>query len=355
MKIFVWSRWLDDILLGTKPPDGIGGAEVQMAMWAKTVVDFNNNTYTFAWRSRLYFKKNSGVLFLPLPWIRKIGVFFSPLKYLYILLLRPDIIILRSNSDLSNILWLKSKVNFKLIFMFASDKDLQTQSLQTQDCWQSKLVDADLIVTQNIFQSKALEYLLPSVNTVMQPNIFHPIFNISDISKQYDFVWVATLNDNKRPNWLINLAKILPNYNFAMVGFGYDKQLLKEVIDSERELLNLKYFGYCSLEVTLKIIASSKVLINTSIYEGFPNVFLQAWSFGMPVISTVNPNEVFTKFKLGFFVATEIELMQSSIALLSDSVLFNQTVERINKYFSETHNPENAYHKIFNKLLINKQ
>lgn len=351
MKIFVWSRWLDDILLGTKPPDGIGGAEVQMAMWAKTVTDFNHKSYTFAWRSRLFFKKNSGVLFLPFPWVRKIGVIFSPLKYLYIILIRPDIIILRSKFDLSNILWLKSKIKFKLIFMFASDKDLQIQNIDSEYCWQRKLVDADLVVTQNHFQSKALEHLHPSLNTILQPNIFHPIFEINKSSKQFDFVWVATLNDNKRPQWMINLAKSLPQYNFAMVGFGYDKILLNEVLDSERKLLNFKYLGYCSLKETLTIIASSKILINTSIFEGFPNVFLQAWSFGMPVISTVNPNGVFTDFKVGFLVENENELMQASCTLMNNSILFNQTVERIEKYFSVTHNPTNAYYKIFNKIL----
>lgn len=353
MKILVWCRWLDDILYGTKPPDGIGGAEVQMAMWAKTCVDFNNKVFTFSWRSSFFLRRNYGIFFLPLPWIRKIGFLFSPLKYLYILLIRPDVIIIRSNSDLSNILWFKSKINFKLIFMYASDKDLQTQNLNNIESWQSRLFNVDLVVTQNIYQSKVFKDLFPGVNTVMQPNIFHPIFDVKVNCKKYDFIWVATLNSNKRPKWFLNLAKSLPNYKFAMVGFGYENQLLKEVLDSESELLNLKYFGYCSLEVTLNIIASSKVLINTSIYEGFPNVFLQAWSFGMPVISTVDPNFVFTKYNLGFFVETEKELVQSSNALFSDPMLFNETVERIRHYFFDTHNPEIAYHKIFNKLFNN--
>lgn len=132
MKVFVWSKWLDDIFLGTKPPDGIGGAEVQMALWAKYLSKNGHKVYTLAWRSRLYFKKLHGILFMTLPWIRKTGVLIDPLKYTYFRIYRPDIVLLRSSSDIQQIGNLKKKYGFKLIYMLAHDFDVISEKAKAQ-------------------------------------------------------------------------------------------------------------------------------------------------------------------------------------------------------------------------------
>ena len=42
----------------------------------------------------------------------------------------------------------------------------------------------------------------------------------------------------------------------------------------------------------------SKILINTSSFEGFPNTFVQAWANGVPVISLkVDPDNIIKKKK----------------------------------------------------------
>ena len=61
MKIFIWGKWIDDIFGGTKPPDGIGGAEVQMAYWSKYLAGLNHKVSTFSWRKKFYFKKHNNV------------------------------------------------------------------------------------------------------------------------------------------------------------------------------------------------------------------------------------------------------------------------------------------------------
>lgn len=347
MKILIWCKWLDDIFLGTKPPDGIGGAEVQMALWAKTLSENNNKVYTFAWRRRLYFKKKMGIRFLPLPWLRKLGVFIDPLKFVYIPILRPDIIILRSNTDLSKIVFLKKIFNFKFIYMLASDKDLSIDNIDASEGWQQNLFNADLVITQNRFQLEGLHALLPGIRSEMQPNIFHPIFEIVSNNKQYDFVWVGTLKSIKRPEWFLNLARSLPEFSFTMVGIGQDKKILEKVLNSEKELPNFKYLGYLPLNEALQTIANSKVLVNTSKYEGFPNVFLQAWYFNLPVISTVNPNDVFSKCNVGFFVEHELDLQSKARLLALDAYVFDQTTFGIKDYFKNTHDPTLAYNLIF--------
>ena len=41
------------------------------------------------------------------------------------------------------------------------------------------------------------------------------------------------------------------------------------------------------------------VLICTSLVEGFPNIFLEAWSYGLPVVSTFDPDNLITEKGLG--------------------------------------------------------
>jgi glycosyltransferase involved in cell wall biosynthesis len=58
--------------------------------------------------------------------------------------------------------------------------------------------------------------------------------------------------------------------------------------------------GKLSHEDTLNQIARSKALISTSPMEGFPNVFIEAWTCGIPVLSLhVDPGGVIEKEGLG--------------------------------------------------------
>lgn len=348
MKIIVWCKWLDDIFLGTKPPDGIGGAEVQMALWSKYLAKNNHNVYTFAWRSRLFNKTFQGVKFLPVPWMRKIGVLFDQLKFAYIPLLKPDIILLRSSSDIANILKYKKKHKFRLIYMLAHDFDVIPKNAKAQHgtAWFDQLAQADLVIAQSRFQEETLKQSLPNIKSTIQPNIFDPIFDISTEEKKYDFVWVGTIKEIKRPNWFIQLAEMYPQYTFTMIGIGQDKALLSQVENSASQLANFTYQGYLPLNKTLQAIANSRILINTSEFEGFPNVFLQAWYFNMPVIASVNPNDVFNHQSVGFFTETFDELVQKASLIMEDKTVFDEMALGVKNYFSHTHDPQRAYDKV---------
>ena len=113
--------------------------------------------------------------------------------------------------------------------------------------------------------------------------------------------------------------------------------------------------GYLSLEETLKYISSSKVLINTSEFEGFPNVLIQAWFYNKPVISTVNPDDVFEKYKIGYFVENEIELTEKAYDLMSKNNIYNLFSSNTKQIFQNYHNPEMAYKKILNKINLDNE
>jgi glycosyltransferase involved in cell wall biosynthesis len=65
---------------------------------------------------------------------------------------------------------------------------------------------------------------------------------------------------------------------------------------------------------TINYIASAKALVSTSNFEGFPNIFLEAWASGVPVISLhVNPGDVINEFGLGNYFDGDYSKMAACI------------------------------------------
>lgn len=353
MKVLFWGRWIDDVLLGLKPPDGIGGAEVQMTLWCYLFSIKKNDVYSFGWRWISMTKRIHGIRFIPWPWVRKIGIVIGNLRFFYRFFVDPDVIFIRSNSDLSYLIR-KKKPHCKIVLMLAHDHDVEEETWKEKNGaqWLSNLEKVDLVVAQSSYQAACLRSLIPSeLHVHIQPNIFFrlPSYEISEKYK-CDFSWVGTLKSSKRPELFILLAERHPEYSFGMAGFGMDKDILEYVKKKSRELENFQYYGYLNYSESINFIAHSKVTVSTSMAEGFPNIFLQAWYFQIPVISYVDPNKSISKFGLGKLFTNLPDLEEAAIALMNDQNLYATFVENISSYFNEHHGAEKAYDRIIKRL-----
>lgn len=354
-KILFWGRWIDDILLGSKPPDGIGGAEVQMALWSVITGKNDNKVYSFGWRRASIHKVLYGVRFIPWPWGRKIGVFTRLLRFMFRFYVNPDVVIIRSSSDLSFLINQKIRANFLLVLMLAHDHDVKLPyaiERHGKD-WFRRLAFVDLIVAQNDFQASELKkHLGHNFKLHMQPNIFFTLKESNRVKhvKRFDFVWVGTLKESKRPELFIQLAESLPEYSFGMIGHGFDSSILGSVTVASSRLSNFNYLGYKSYDESINFISGANVVVSTSLSEGFPNIFLQAWYYNIPVISFVNPNDSITKFGLGIVFQEYEELEQAAIHLVNDKNSYEKVQQNIKTYFAKTHDAQRAYESLMEKL-----
>ena len=143
----------------------------------------------------------------------------------------------------------------------------------------------------------------------------------------YDAVWIAQIRPVKQLGRFLDLAAALPDLRFAIVG-GRDPTTCADEFnaleDRISKLRNVAFLGPLHAERVRETLACSRVLVNTSLAEGFPNTMLEAWSLGVPVVSlTVDPGSVIRSEGLGR-CSGDMETLAEDVRALSRTESLNR-------------------------------
>ena len=248
------------------------------------------------------------------------------------------------------------------IYAGASDMDFVPRKQQirfARDRWlyERGLAQVDRIVVQNTTQLEACRThygrdatLIPSC--YMLPELSRP-------ARGDAVLWVGTVHDYKQPEILLELARRLPRQRFVMIGgsaapgerlhAGY----YEAIRDQAAKLPNVEMTGFLPLEQVEPWFDRGRVLVNTSVYEGMPNTFLQAWARGMPTVATVdvgarlNGRPIYEKFSKIEDGAAELE------RLCSDDLYWARASARCLEYFNREHSSNEVlrrYSRLFDEL-----
>jgi glycosyltransferase involved in cell wall biosynthesis len=154
-------------------------------------------------------------------------------------------------------------------------------------------------------------------------------------------LWVGRISKEKRFEWFLDVAEQCPKISFEVAGSpntysAYAQALMKRAA----ELSNVKMHGRVQHAEMKKIYCRSKVLCCTSEYEGFPNTFLEAWSFAIPVVSTFDPDGVIATNGLGFMAQDVAGIVTCLREVVRSPEIWLRVSRAAKQYYLAHHTPE---------------
>ncbi len=275
--------------------------------------------------------------------------------------IRPDVIYQRVACGYTGLgAYYARRHGARLIWHVAHDQDVTPELLDpgrnfVRNFLEKRSIEYGLrhahqIVTQTEQQATLLQQHYGRTADAVIPN-FHPEpTEVVDKSGPISVVWVANFKPWKQPEVFVRVAASLSNLagvRFYMVGSqatgSGDRAWNDRLMAAIRRTPNLTYLGSQSQAEVNRLLARSHIFVNTSLYEGFPNTFIQAWQRRVPVVSLhVNPDRVLDHEGIGIQVSGEDGLKEALRTLAIDDTRRNAMAERARIYAANHHSYRNA-------------
>lgn len=350
--IICWNTGIDDILINSGK---VAGIPLQMSIWVRMFMAHNWEVYCIT--NRVDERTINGISFFGIQTSAIMGkmhlsFLHELIQYIRIFAkYRPDISVERGATHKLLVLSVLCRLfNCKFIFFGASDNDFipgkEYVAKRYFDMirYHIGLRSMHFFVTQNSSQQKLLKNNYGK-NSLIIPNI--SILKINDCTrKSYDAIWVSNMWPIKRAELFLQLASENQEKKFAIVGGAIDNQYYHSIEEKSKSIANITFCGPKSFDEVTRLMSESKLLVCTSEFEGFPNTFLQAWSQKVPILSTVNPNNVFDCYHVGYYVEAFEDLNKRFQQLIYDERSYTDMKHSIKDYFTENHSAESGYAKL---------
>lgn len=153
-------------------------------------------------------------------------------------------------------------------------------------------------------------------------------------------LWIGRWCKVKRPDRLIEIARACPELKFDVAGPVYEDEASRRAAAEASALPNVTLHGAVARAAVPALYREASLLCCTSDYEGFPNTFLEAWSHGVPVVSTVDPDGVVSEFGLGAVETCAASQARCIKQLMSDQTALAAMSERVKLHFAHHHSME---------------
>lgn len=159
-------------------------------------------------------------------------------------------------------------------------------------------------------------------------------------------VWVGRIAHAKRLEMLLDMAELAPDITFEVAGMPDPAGPYAEaLVNRGNSLANVRMLGRVERHKVPELYTSAVCLCCTSIHEGFPNTFLEAWSQGVPVVSTFDPDGLIADRGLGAVSDSAEGLLDEIRKLMASREAWCAASKRGYEYYVANHLPANVVPK----------
>ncbi len=200
---------------------------------------------------------------------------------------------------------------------------------------------ADAVVAQSNDQNKLLRKHTGRDGVVI-PNVSPWEDSTAPHVTREHVLWIGSIRPVKRPHMFLDVAERLPRMRFVMAGgeMRGHSELYDAVAGRADKLSNVDFLGFVPYDETMELFQRAHVVVSTSESEGFPNVFLQAWSTGTPVVATVDPDGVISANGLGYYCRNATQMVERIREIAEDDTSRGEIGRRGRAYVSKRHSPD---------------
>jgi len=167
---------------------------------------------------------------------------------------------------------------------------------------------ADLVIAQNDEQKRNFKTHY-RIEAVVVPSISDRITSMPPSErrgKTVDLLWVGNSSPKKRQEVFFELSRLLPHRTFAIAMNRSDVSRYAQAERTAKGLANVSFLGTLPPVDMESWFAKTRLFLNTSTLEGFPNTFLQSWINGVPVVSlNIDPDGLISQYGIGRVVGKE--------------------------------------------------
>nr|MDO8088295.1 glycosyltransferase family 4 protein [Candidatus Sigynarchaeum springense] len=220
--------------------------------------------------------------------------------------------------------------NKKVVYSYASDDDflIFPEGRIDKDAYYRLLFHAGTLlcsklITQSEKQQSMLSPLLRKKSILVKKgaDFIPPSEEILPLASRDYFLWVGRFAPIKAPERLKSI--VAAGFPVKLAGrVPSEYQGLLEVL---KKHANFEYLGVLPPGELRGVYRKAIALINTSHYEGFPETYLEAWSFGTPVISLQFDLQNIGATAAGIYAKNSMKrMLQAMEDIRTDESLFNR-------------------------------
>ena len=279
----------------------------------------------------------------------------------------PDLIYARLPNDFLWLAGLFSRLHreSKFLYALAHDRHCNPWQAYTYNRWFHDplyalgLRTADVVALQHEAQAQLVQPHTKG-KLVLVPNL---VRSVARVARKYeeadiDVIWIARIRPQKQLHLFLDVVEALSHLQFVVVGWFdpfFNQKTRRDLEHRMQRLENVRFVGAQRFEDVIQLLMRSKILVNTSNWEGFPNTMLEAWSVGVPVVSLqIDPGGVIRREALGLVSGTVSKMIGDVEMLVQTRLLNREMGKRGMEYVRRAHSLE-AVCRAFERIVPGMQ